>query len=137
MRLWSVHPVYLDCKGLLALWREGLLARKVLSGRTKGYRNHPQLKRFKEQKDTVVFIDTYLFHVWKESKTRCYDFDRGKIGRKITRGKIGVTGREIADEFELLKAKVKKRDPSIYKELIKIKRPEAHPLFSVKEGVGE
>lgn len=136
MRLWSVHPGYLDCRGLVAVWREGLLARKVLSGKTKGYRNHPQLKRFKEQEDPVVFMDTYLFHVRKESKSRCYNFDRGKIGRKFTNEKIGVTEREIAEEFEHLKAKVKKRDPSLYKELIKIKRPEAHPLFIVKEGGG-
>ncbi|WP_368086417.1 pyrimidine dimer DNA glycosylase/endonuclease V [Nitrosomonas sp. Nm34] len=26
MRLWSIHPKYLDAKGLLALWREGLQA---------------------------------------------------------------------------------------------------------------
>ncbi len=135
MRLWSVHPKYLDCKGLLAVWREGLLARKVLSGKTKGYRNHPQLQRFKTKKDPVVFIDTYLFHVWRESKRRCYDFDKGKIGREFTNEKIGVTEGEIANEFEHLRTKVKKRDPSTYKELIKIKRPESHPLFVVK-GVG-
>lgn len=32
MRLWSLHPSYLDAVGLVALWREGLLARKVLQG---------------------------------------------------------------------------------------------------------
>ena len=47
MRLWSIHPGYLDAKGLVALWREGLLAQKVLLGDTRGYKNHPQLKRFK------------------------------------------------------------------------------------------
>jgi len=31
MRLWSLHPRYLDAKGLVALWREGLLAQKVLA----------------------------------------------------------------------------------------------------------
>lgn len=38
MRLWVSHPKYLDCKGLVALWRESLLARKVLKGKTKGWR---------------------------------------------------------------------------------------------------
>jgi hypothetical protein len=47
MRIWSIHPKYLDIKGLVALWREALLAKHVLEGRTKGYRNHPQLDRFK------------------------------------------------------------------------------------------
>ena len=46
MRLWSLHPKYLDIKGLVACWREGLLARKVLLDQTKGYKNHPQLIRF-------------------------------------------------------------------------------------------
>jgi hypothetical protein len=32
MRLWSLHPRYLDAKGLQAVWREGLLAKKVLQG---------------------------------------------------------------------------------------------------------
>ena len=48
MRIWSLHPKYLDTKGLVALWRETLLAKHVLEGKTKGYRNHPQLDRFKK-----------------------------------------------------------------------------------------
>lgn len=46
MRIWSVHPSLLDAKGLVACWRETLLAQKVLQGLTKGYKNHPQLDRF-------------------------------------------------------------------------------------------
>ena len=41
MKLWSIHPKYLDAKGLVALWREALLAQKVLDGKTEGYKNHP------------------------------------------------------------------------------------------------
>ena len=41
MRLWTLHPQYLDPRGLVALWREALLAQKVLLGRTRGYRAHP------------------------------------------------------------------------------------------------
>ncbi|WP_338140756.1 pyrimidine dimer DNA glycosylase/endonuclease V [Candidatus Nitrotoga sp. 1052] len=26
MRLWTLHPCYLDSRGLVALWREALLA---------------------------------------------------------------------------------------------------------------
>jgi hypothetical protein len=40
MRKWSIHPQYLDTKGLEALWREALLAKNVLEVKTKGYRNH-------------------------------------------------------------------------------------------------
>ena len=39
MRLWSLRPKYLDSQGLVALWREGLLAQAVLRGKTRGYRN--------------------------------------------------------------------------------------------------
>jgi hypothetical protein len=43
MRLWSLHPQYLDPAGLVAVWREGLLARAVFAGQTTGYKHHPQL----------------------------------------------------------------------------------------------
>ncbi|MGP1680491.1 MAG: pyrimidine dimer DNA glycosylase/endonuclease V [Giesbergeria sp.] len=36
MRLWSLHPQYLDSKALVALRREGLLAQAVLAGLTRG-----------------------------------------------------------------------------------------------------
>src|SRR5665213_874155 len=46
MRLWTLHPRYLDAQGLVAAWREALLAQKVLEGATRGYTRHPQLIRF-------------------------------------------------------------------------------------------
>jgi hypothetical protein len=70
MRLWSLHPSYLDAKGLVALWREGLLARKVLLGHTRGYRQHPQLTRFKAHADPIRAIDGYLWFVHDESRKR-------------------------------------------------------------------
>ena len=76
MRLWSIHPKYLDTKGLVALWREALLAKKVLKGETKKYINHPQLNRFKELKNPLPFISTYLLYIWKEGEKRGYDFDK-------------------------------------------------------------
>jgi len=79
MRLWSVHPYYLDAKGLVALWREGLLAQKVLQGYTKGYKNHPQLTRFKNTTDPVAAIAAYLGFVVDEAEIRGYHFDRNKI----------------------------------------------------------
>jgi hypothetical protein len=33
MRLWSLHPEYLDANGLVALWREALLAQAFLQGK--------------------------------------------------------------------------------------------------------
>ncbi|GIW62281.1 MAG: hypothetical protein KatS3mg090_0107 [Patescibacteria group bacterium] len=78
MRLWTIHPKYLDSKGLVALWREGLLAKKVLEGKTKGYKNHPQLNRFKTHKKPLEAINSYLFNIYKEAKKRGYNFDKKK-----------------------------------------------------------
>ncbi|MEM2589333.1 MAG: pyrimidine dimer DNA glycosylase/endonuclease V [Candidatus Aenigmatarchaeota archaeon] len=72
MRLWLIHPKYLDCRGLVAVWREGLLAKKVLEGKTKGYRNHPQLKIFKEYEKPIDLINAYLFQIYLEAKRRGY-----------------------------------------------------------------
>ncbi|MFZ0534570.1 MAG: pyrimidine dimer DNA glycosylase/endonuclease V, partial [Anaerolineales bacterium] len=79
MRLWSLHPSYLDAKGLVACWREGLLARKVLLGETKGYRNHPQLLRFKTQPDPIAAVDQYLSAILEEANRRGFAFNPGKI----------------------------------------------------------
>ena len=79
MRLWSISPEYLDPVGLVALWREGLLAQKVLLGLTKGYRNHPQLLRFRRSPDPVLYIGTYLYYVYEEARRRGYGFSLAKV----------------------------------------------------------
>ena len=66
MRLWTLHPKYLDAKGLVALWREALLAQKVLRGATKGYRHHPQLLRFSNSKNPPAALAAYLKAVHEE-----------------------------------------------------------------------
>ncbi len=132
MRLWRIHPKYLDCKGLLAVWREGLLAKNVLAGKTTGYRNHPQLEGFRDHRNPAVAINTYLSHIWNESRERCYNFDESKISKAFTCERIEVTGDQILSEFELLKKKLKKRDPEKHKELMMVKEPESNPLFVVR-----
>ena len=134
MRIWSIHPTYLDRTGLVALWRETLLARKALKGKTKGYKNHPQLERFKEQKNPLAMISSYLFCVLKEAEKRGYNFNRDKVGRCKTNKKIKVTDSQISYEFNHLKKKLKKRSPLKYKELLLVKKPEPHPLFKVVKG---
>ncbi|GAB4325258.1 MAG: hypothetical protein Kow0059_21220 [Candidatus Sumerlaeia bacterium] len=79
MRLWSLHPRYLDTRGLVALWREGLLAKAVLEGKTRGYRAHPQLRRFRQAGDPVGAISAYLWAVFEEGRARGYRFDAGKL----------------------------------------------------------
>jgi hypothetical protein len=137
MRIWSLHPRLLDARGLVALWRETLLAQKVLSGQTKGYRHHPQLERFQSTPSPLKAIGAYLFVVYGEASERGYKFDSTKIKHKGARSKISVTRGQVLYEFKHLKRKVKVRDPLAYKRIKAIKRPATHPLFTVIAGTVE
>lgn len=134
MRLWSIHPGYLDAKGLVALWREGLLAQKVLRGNTQGYVNHPQLIRFKNTKNPVGAIAEYLGSVIDEADNRGYKFDRGKIANNRFNGKLPVTSGQLKYEFTHLLGKLKERDPELYLRINKVKRIKHHPLFTKVSG---
>lgn len=134
MRLWTVHPRYLDSKGLVALWREALLAQKVLAERTKGYKNHPQLVRFREHHDPLGAIATYLAAVHDESGSRGYTFDRSKITRRRTHTRIYETTGQLLYEWEHLKAKLRIRDPALFRRQQGTERPDSHPLFRIVSG---
>lgn len=133
MRLWSLHPKHLDSKGLVALWREALLAQKVLCGKTKGYRNHPQLSRFKKHSHPKGAIAFYLGEVWKESKKRGYRFNKSKILRKRTHKKIPVTIGQLKYEYQRLCSKIRRRAPLFYRRVKKEKVKE-NSLFRVAPG---
>lgn len=134
MRIWSIHPCYLDAKGLLALWREALLAQKVLKGKTKGYVNHPQLTRFRESSDPLSAIGFYLKIVYEESLIRGYNFNKKKIGDHTRDIKIPVTNQQLLYEFDHLRKKIKSRSPCRFKQRTSITIPQPHPLFSVVPG---
>ncbi len=134
MRLWSLHPQYLDAKGIVALWREALLAQHVLHGKTRGYRHHPQLDRFKSSKNPKQAIGLYLASVWEESARRGYHFDKSKILKKTGRLKIRVTRGQMDYELSWLRQKLKTRDPARYKQIRSISKIKAHPLFTVTPG---
>jgi hypothetical protein len=134
MRLWSLHPCYLDAKGLVALWREGLLARQVLLAQTKGYRHHPQLERFKETHDPAAAIEDYLFAVYEEASNRGYHFDRGKIADCPSSVTLIVTDGQLWYELQHLKQKLKVRDVAQYKNLADLDLPQPHPIFNIVSG---
>ncbi|MDQ0418028.1 hypothetical protein J2Z48_002217 [Croceifilum oryzae] len=134
MRLWSIHPKYLDSKGLVALWRESLLAQAVLNGQTKGYTKHPQLLRFKQHKQPLQAMATYLACILQESKERGYRFDATKVGDTRTQYKMKVTKGQVDYEWEWLCEKLKMRDPSFLEQWKHIQQNEVHPLFEVVEG---
>jgi hypothetical protein len=134
LRLWSLHPKYLDTKGLIACWRESLLAKAVLSNKTKGYKSHPQLHRFRSHSNPLGAINQYLFGLYKESLNRGYSFDKRKIGRTRTNLKIKVTLGQINYEKLHLERKLWKRDRRKHTQLKKIVEPELHPLFKLTSG---
>ena len=134
MRLWTIHPQYLDRQGLLAVWREGLLAQSVLQNKTRGYRNHPQLKRFKSSRDAIGAISEYLSTVYEEAVRRGYRFDKDKINGKEFDGQVSCTRGQLLFEWEHLREKLRQRDPARYRELENLQEPEPHPLFHIIEG---
>lgn len=134
MRIWSLHPQYLDSRGLVALWREGLLAQAVLRGRTKGYINHPQLIRFREQPCPVGCIAEYLRIVRDEAVTRGYHFSARKISRSRAHSQLVVARGQLEFEWNHLMQKLKMRDPELRATLAGVKQPKAHPLFKVQRG---
>ena len=137
MRLWSLHPQYLDAKGLVALWREALLAQKVLLGATRGYRHHPQLARFQCQRQPMAAIAAYLREVWREAVRRGYHFDQSKIVARSARKKITVNYGQLEYELGHLKAKLKLRDAPAYARIRQLKLAQAHPLFEPIPGARE
>lgn len=135
MRLWSIHPSYLDAKGLVALWREALLAQKVLMGETKGYTNHPQLIRFRECGSSLGALSEYLRTIYCESEKRGYSFDNSKIREGAYHKTIDVTDSQIIFEIKHLLKKLQFRDIEKYHSLRDIQKIEVNPLF--KTVVGE
>lgn len=134
MRLWTLHPRYLDPKGLVACWREALLAQKVLAGATQGYRNHPQLLRFRESADPTLAIAVFLREIAAEAQRRGYNFDVRKIVRSGSMQKIRETRGQLEYEWGHLKRKLKARAPGVAQQLGSIGRPQAHPLFQITVG---
>ncbi len=134
MRIWSIHPKYLDTKGILAVWRETLLAQKVLLGETKGYKNHPQLIRFKKAKDPILAIGCYLREVQLEATRRGYTFDATKIIKLGKCEKIDVTKGQIEFEWQHFKLKLKTRNVEVFKKVKGLEKVELHPLFQVVKG---
>lgn len=134
MRLWSVHPKYLDARGLVALWREALLAQAVLRGRTTGYLHHPQLQRLRAQPSPVGAIAEYLRRVHAEASDRGYAFAARKISRARGIGVIPVTRGQLMYEWGHLLAKLAIRDPELHSQLALVRRPQTHPSFRLVPG---
>jgi len=134
MRLWSLHPRYLDAKGLVALWREALLAQAVLAGLTRGYKQHPQLARFLDSSAPGSYMAAYLRSVHAEAVRRGYRFDEMKIAPGSRVEPLTVTGGQLDYEWKHLAAKLEARAPAWFGRFEAVARPDPHPLFRVVPG---
>lgn len=136
MRVWSLHPRYLDRQGLIACWRETLLAQAVLAGRTRGYAAHPQLERFRAEAEPLEAIGAYLCGLANEADARGYRFDRSRIDRPRSgqQSKINVTDRQLDLEWQHLVGKLAERSPEVLQLWHDVASPEPHPLFHVVPG---
>jgi hypothetical protein len=134
MRLWSLHPKYLDPAGIVALWREALLAQAVLRGETRGYRHHPQLQRFTDAPVPEARIAAYLAAVHDESVRRGYNFASDKVGARRDPTLVEVTRGQLDFEWQHLMAKLRARSPRQHESLLTVDAPEPHPLFTVVTG---
>jgi len=134
MRLWSIHPQHLDSKGLVALWREALLAQHVLGQKTTGYRSHPQLIRFRNTKKPLDAINQYLSAVYAEAEKRNYHFDKSKIDWNFEEATIEVTDGQLKYETHHLLNKLSVRCPEKYNELIMLNQLLPHPMFRIIAG---
>jgi len=135
MRIWSLHPRYLDRQALVACWRETLLAQAVLSGTTRGYKNHPQLARFKQASDPVALVGSYLEGVADEAEARGYRFDRSLIRRTAPSSTvIDVTDGQLALEWQHLMAKLAARSPEMHERWRSLTICDPHPLLRCVPG---
>ena len=136
MRLWTISFKYLDAKGLVALWREALLAKNVLAGLTKGYKNHSQLDRFYAHENAQAAINAYLAEVYAQACARGYKFDAAKVGEFDERNlvKIAVSHGQIEYEFAFLQEKLKSRDIKADERNLSVKNIEIASIFKEVEG---
>ena len=131
MRLWSIRLDWLDPIGLVALWRESLLAKAVLEGKTIGYKNHPQLFRFKSYSRPLNATNTYMLYVKLEGDKRGFRFNSYKIDSDLVNKdiKIAVSQGQLDYELQLLKEKIAIRAKNKLQAVLTNDRGQPNNLF--------
>ena len=118
----------------MALWREGLLARAALRRETRGYRHHPQLRRFRAHRSPLAAINNYLKLVLLEADARGYSFDGRKVGPSRPGIRLTATQGQLEFERRHLLRKLRRRNPRLYRLRRRDLAWEPHPLFRIVTG---
>lgn len=152
MRLWTIHPSFLDQKGLCGLWRETLVGLKALEkGPGAPWYNHPQLARFKVYPNGLAMLAEYAEHVLDEGHKRGYNFNTALLEPYLELyemnfdGCIMVTKGQFDYEVEHFIRKLASRDEmryqlymekmgprSLYQPKIEVFVP--NPVFRIVDG---
>lgn len=132
MRIWSVHPRFLDRQALVACWREALLAQSVIEKTHGGYAHHPQLERFRSTPAPLGAIGAYLEHLADEADARGYRFDRSRIRQSVP-SPLSVTTGQLDYEWQHLMTKLSERSPDAWRQWHD-RVPIPHPSFTLVEG---
>lgn len=134
MRIWSIHPVNLDTKGLCGAWRELLGAIKSCDPSV-GYSRHSQLIRWRNATDSIEMMRNALAHygltLYQEAKRRKYHFNVNKLKPYLIAPKpiLPVNVGQFEYEWEFLRKKCLTRNP----DWVMIKK-EVNPMFVLRDG---
>lgn len=130
MRIWTIHPKYLDGIGLVSAWREGIGARNIIAENKIGYSRHPQLDRFRSK--SVDFLNAYLYFLNEEAEKRGYKFDKSKIASFSLKGdRIPVNKGQVEYEFKLLQHKLSVRNKEVYAVNKKVRNIQVIPIYRI------
>ncbi len=144
MRLWSLHPKYLDQQGLCGLWREAIMARNALEAYANqtehSHKNHPQLDRFKSANPAEV--NFYLYIIYQDSQERGYNFDSSLLDldlasetKETCKNSISVTSGQVDFEILHLSNKLEERNSTEKCNQLDCNGiPDLHPLFYMVNG---
>ena len=133
-RIWSLHPKYLDGIEIFFLWRNCIMAKKILDGTEKVNRKFPHLARFESSSNPIGAINIYLSEVYKIASTHGKNFKLDKFDDSFKDISLNVTKGQMEYEVELFKKKLRNRSSDTNALIFKIKIIEPNPLFKVVEG---
>lgn len=155
MRIWFIHPIYYDKKGLLAQWNEGLLLRNIIYGskhkitiekeknkkkeevkstRQPGWINHPFSKRVLRYKKNLQkkIINTYLNNLRLYGvEVHGIKFNEEYLDKKFIDNKIKVPIliEQVRQDHKDALDKMLVRDINVYNKIKAIKSTEKLDLL--------